>query len=142
MYNVFVLSLKSMDSLPPDTITDQDIRAFQEDGAICLRDVFSQKWIDVLRRGIEFNRLHPSEMARRKGHTPLFFHDYGNWDGIPEYKEFIFQSPVGEIAARLLQSPVRDLSWCFKPWANGVPSRSKFLTGIYLRVHLARVLHL
>lgn len=93
-----------MDSLSPGTITDQDIRAFQEDGAICLRDVFSQKWIDVLRRGIEFNRLHPSEMARRKGHTPLFFHDYGNWDGISEFKEFIFQSPVGEIAARLLQS--------------------------------------
>ena len=106
MYNLFVLSLKSMDSLSPGTITDQDIRAFREDGAICLRDVFSQKWIDVLRRGIEFNRLHPSEMARRKGHTPLFFHDYGNWDGIPEFKEFIFQSPLGEIAARLLQSSV------------------------------------
>ena len=128
MYNVFVLSLKSMDSLSPDTITDQDIRAFQEDGAICLRDVFTQKWIDVLRRGIEFNRLHPSEMARRKGHTHLFFHDYGNWDGIPEYKEFIFQSPVGEIAARLLQSSVRDL-WRLlasadKSWPNGVSSRS------------------
>lgn len=108
IYHVFVLSFKyaTMDCLPTNKITDQDITTFQDDGVICLRNVFSQKWIDVLRRGIEFNRLHPSEMARRKGHTPLFFHDYGNWDSIPEYKEFIFQSPVGEIAGRLLQSSV------------------------------------
>ena len=95
-----------MDSLPTDAITEQHILSFQEDGAICLRGVFSQRWIDLLRRGIEYNRLHPSEMTKRKGHTPLFFHDYENWDSIPEYKEFIFHSPVGEIAGRLLQSSV------------------------------------
>ncbi|XP_078351334.1 uncharacterized protein LOC144636066 [Oculina patagonica] len=92
-----------MDSLPSNTITDQHIRTFQEDGAICLRGVFGQKWIDLLRKGIESNKLQPSEMASRKGHTPLFFHDYANWNSFPEYKEFIFQSPVGEIAGRLLQ---------------------------------------
>ena len=101
-----------MDSLPTDSITEQHILNFQEDGAICLRGVFSQKWIDLLRKGIESNRLHPSEMTRRpqEGRTPLFFHDFGNWNSIPEYKEFIFQSPVGEIAGRLLQASVRDFS--------------------------------
>ena len=97
-----------MDTLPSNTIAEQHILTFQEDGVICLRGVFDQKWIDLLRRGIESNRLHPSEMTRRKGHTPLFFHDYANWNTFPEYKEFIFQSPVGEIAGRLLQSSVRD----------------------------------
>ena len=96
-----------MEKLPSHTITKQEIINFQQDGAICLRAVFSQKWIDLLRRGIGYNRLHPSEMTRRKGHSPLFFHDYDNWKSIPEYKEFVLHSPVGEVAGRLLQSSVR-----------------------------------
>lgn len=72
------------------TISEKDITTFQDDGAICLRGAFDQKWIDLLREGIEANRLQPSEMTKRKGHTPLFFHDYNNWRCITEYKEFIF----------------------------------------------------
>lgn len=98
-----------MERLSLNTITEQEIIRFKEDGAICLRAVFSQRWIDLLRSGIEFNRLHPSEITRRKGHTPLFFHDYGNWKNIPEYEEFIYHSPVGEVAGRLLQSSVAAL---------------------------------
>ena len=87
-------------------ITDANIVTFQTDGAICLRDAFDQKWIEILRKGIEQNRLNPSAMTKRKGHSPLFFHDYKNWRSIPEYEEFIFQSGAGEIAATLLQSSV------------------------------------
>ena len=89
-------------------ISETDITTFQNDGAVCLRGAFDQKWVDLLRKGIEANRLHPSEMTKRKGHSPLFFHDYNNWSCIPEYKEFIFHSRVGEIAARFLQSSVRN----------------------------------
>lgn len=95
-----------MDHPPTIAISEKDIIAFQNDGAICLRGVFDPKWIDSLRRGIEANRLHPSEMTKRKGHSPLFFHDYNNWSTIPEYKEFIFHSSVGEIVAKFLQSSV------------------------------------
>lgn len=102
-----------MERLPPNTITEKEILRFQEDGALCLRAVFSHRWIDLLRRGIEFNRLHPSDMTRRKGHTPLFFHDYRNWKNIPEYEEFIRHSPVGEITGRILQSSVRESTVCF-----------------------------
>ena len=87
-------------------VTDANIVTFQTDGAICLRDAFDQKWIEILRKGIEQNRFNPSAMTKRKGHTPLFFHDYNNWRSTPEYEEFIFQSGAGEIAATLLQSSV------------------------------------
>ncbi|XP_028418590.1 uncharacterized protein LOC114544035 [Dendronephthya gigantea] len=93
-----------MERLPPDTITEREITSFQEDGAICLRAVFCQKWVDLLRKGIEHNRLHPSEKTKRKGHSPLFFHDYDNWEDIPEYKEFLLHSPVAEVAGRLSRS--------------------------------------
>ena len=95
-----------MERLPSNTITEREISHFQEDGVICLRGVFSERWIDLLRRGIEYNRLHPSNMTKRRGHSPLFFHDYNNWENIPEYKEFILHSPVGEVAGRILQSSV------------------------------------
>lgn len=87
-------------------VTDANIVTFQTDGAICLRDAFDQKWIEILRKGIEQNLLNPSAMTKRKGHSPLFFHDYNNWRSTPEYEEFIFQSGAGEIAATLLQSSV------------------------------------
>ena len=97
-----------MDDPATSKISEKDITTFQNDGAVCLRGAFDQKWVDLLRKGIETNRLDPSEMTKRKGHSPLFFHDYNNWSSIPEYKEFIFHSRVGEIAARFLQSSVRD----------------------------------
>lgn len=87
-------------------VTDANIVTFQSDGAICLRDAFDQKWIEILRKGIEQNLLNPSAMTKRKGHSPLFFHDYNNWRSTSEYEEFIFQSGAGEIAATLLQSSV------------------------------------
>ena len=102
-----------MERLPSNTITEREITNFQDDGAICLRAAFSQRWIDLLRRGIEYNRLHPSDMTKRKGHSPLFFHDYNNWENIPEYKEFILHSPVGEIAGRLAQSAVSGIASFF-----------------------------
>ena len=97
------------EKLLSSAISDKEIKTFQNDGAICLRGLFDVKWLDLLRKGIEDNRLHPSEMTKRKGHSPLFFHDYNNWNSIPEYKEFILHSPAGEIAARLIQSSVSNL---------------------------------
>lgn len=95
-----------MDKLPSNSITEEDLVTFQNDGVVCLRGVFEKKWIDLLQKGIEFNRLHPTKVAKKEG---LFFHDYETWNMIPEYKEFIFESPVAEVAGRVLQSSVSDL---------------------------------
>ena len=98
-----------MEKLPSDTITDREISSFQENGAVCLRGIFSRRWIDLLRRGIEYNRVHPSDMRKRHSYSSLFFHDYNNWEDIAEYKEFILNSPVGEVAGRIVQSSVREI---------------------------------
>ena len=93
-----------MDKL--ELVTDKDIATFQDDGALCLRRVINEKWLELLRKGITYNRFHPSEIAKRKGHAPSFFFDYGNWRSIPEYREFIFGSPISKIARQILQSSV------------------------------------
>ena len=42
-------------------VTDSDIEAFQRDGAICLRGVFNQEWLDKVSVGIEKNVASPSQ---------------------------------------------------------------------------------
>lgn len=92
----------SIDSL----LNESDIRAFQDDGAAVLRGPF-RNWVEVLAAGVGRNMAAPSADVRiytgDEG-TGRFFGDYCNWDRIPEYRRFIFDSPAAEIAARLMGS--------------------------------------
>ena len=92
-------------------IAETDIATFQEKGAAVLRGHFSG-WIEPLRRGIESNINQPSADARiyhNEDGSGLFFGDYCNWNRIPEYRDFVFKSPVGEIAAALMGSETARL---------------------------------
>ncbi len=85
----------------PDTVTD-----FQRDGAVVLRGVFAE-WIDLLAAGIERNLAEPSEYFddnTKESESGRFWDDYCNWQRIVEYERFAYESPVGDIAARLMQS--------------------------------------
>ena len=64
-------------------ISQEEVKAFQQHGAICLRDVFEQKWLDKLAVGIEKNRKDPGPYACQ--YTPEnkagdFYDDYCNWN--------------------------------------------------------------
>lgn len=88
-------------------VTANDIEAFQRDGAICLRQAFDQRWLDLIARGIERNLAEPSAYAESltsEGTSARFFSDYCNWRKIPEFRDFVYQSPAAEIAARLMGS--------------------------------------
>ena len=88
-------------------VTAQDIEAFQRYGAVPLRNVFAQEWLDAAAAGIERNLAAPSEYAESLGTEGVagrFFSDYVNWRRIPEYREYVYGSPAAEIAARLMGS--------------------------------------
>jgi ectoine hydroxylase-related dioxygenase (phytanoyl-CoA dioxygenase family) len=96
--------------MPPDAtnlpIADSDIAAFRDDGAVLLRGVFTG-WVETLRAGIERNIAAPSQDVRiytGTGGKGRFFGDYCNWDRIPEYRDFIFNSPAARLAAQLMGS--------------------------------------
>jgi ectoine hydroxylase-related dioxygenase (phytanoyl-CoA dioxygenase family) len=82
------------------------IADFQRDGAVVLRGVFAD-WVESLRAGVERNMAEPGADVRIY-HAPdgsgLFFGDYCNWDRIPEYRAFVFDSPAARIAADLMGS--------------------------------------
>lgn len=71
-----------------------------------LRGVFS-KWVEPLRAGIARSMAESGPFERTykpdDGAAP-FFQDFCNWQRIPEFRSFAFESPVAAIAARLMRS--------------------------------------
>jgi ectoine hydroxylase-related dioxygenase (phytanoyl-CoA dioxygenase family) len=70
---------------------------FQRDGAVCVRGAFSPGQVSLVERGIERNLAEPSEraMVASKPDDPgRFFEDFCNWERIPEFEEFIRDSPA------------------------------------------------
>ena len=89
-----------------DIVSEADIAAFRDDGAVVLRGLFVQ-WVDVLRAGVAGNMAAPSPDARIYASAQgkgRHFGDYCNWDRIPEYRRFIFESSAAAVAARLMGS--------------------------------------
>ncbi|MSP83248.1 MAG: phytanoyl-CoA dioxygenase [Alphaproteobacteria bacterium] len=88
------------------TVDATHIEAFARDGAVALRGVFAP-WVESLRAGIDRNLAAPGpdvRIYRNADGTGLFFGDYCNWDRIPEFRDFLFHSPVGAVAAGLMGS--------------------------------------
>ena len=108
-------------------IDDETIQQFRDTGATVLRGVFAD-WVDTLRDGIQANMDDPDPNARiyqGENGGGRFFVDYCNWDRIPEYKDFIFNSHVAEIGAELMDSEKVQLFHehvLVKEAATGVPT--------------------
>ena len=94
-----------MNDLPG--VGEPEVAAFECDGAVCLRGVFSRHWVDLLAAGVENNIASPGRFARYytpEGNPGKFFGDYCNWQRIAEYRTFVHDSPAAEIAARMMRS--------------------------------------
>jgi ectoine hydroxylase-related dioxygenase (phytanoyl-CoA dioxygenase family) len=88
-------------------LTNQEIKQFKNDGAIFLKDKFDIEWIEKLKKGIERDIINPS--PRFKSHTveknlPKYLEDYWTWDLVPEFTEFVYNSPYAQIAAELMDA--------------------------------------
>ena len=86
---------------------DQDVADFQRDGAVCIRQFFTREEVALLQAGIEANLAAPSPrgmVASRPDDPGRFFEDFCNWQDIPQYKRFIFETPLAGLAQRLMQS--------------------------------------
>jgi len=87
-------------------ITDQQIETYQNDGAVFIPGLFKD-WTDVLTAGIEQNLNEPGPHAAEnllENEHGRFFDDYCNWSRIPEFVDFVKNSPAAGAAARLMQT--------------------------------------
>ncbi|XP_054163204.1 uncharacterized protein LOC128961026 [Oppia nitens] len=90
-------------------ITEDILNDYRKDGVVCLRGVFSDRWIQQVIKGIDRNLQNPSAYSERllnNGETGGFFNDYCNWKSIPEFQEFVYQSPAAAIAGIVMESPI------------------------------------
>ena len=90
-----------------NTIDDNLLKKYHTDGVVCLRNVVPKKWIRLARSGIAANLKNPGPFFR--DHTSYnsksrYLFEYWTWPRTIELKKFIYYSPVGEIAGRLMQA--------------------------------------
>ena len=87
------------------TILDQStIDAFRETGAAPLYGVFND-WVETLAAGVDANMEAPGPHGRMYEDEETggkFLSDYCNWDRIPQYRDFVRNSPAAEIGAALM----------------------------------------
>ena len=88
-------------------VTPQLMEEFHRDGAVCIRQIFTQEEVALLREGIDKNLQAPSpraKVASRPDDPGWFFEDFCNWQDNEAYRQFIFQSAAPAVAAALLGS--------------------------------------
>lgn len=82
-----------------------DVETFARDGVVCLRQVIGPEWIAELAAGMDRNIADPSPRGRvwdrdEAGRACLY--DSQCWQRVPEYRRFVEESPMAQVAAELL----------------------------------------
>jgi ectoine hydroxylase-related dioxygenase (phytanoyl-CoA dioxygenase family) len=88
------------------------VEEFDRNGAVCVRGAFDSAWIAELRKGFQRVQENPSPRAHefiRNADGKVFRSDPDNWERIPEYRDFVYNSPCSQIAAELMQSAKANL---------------------------------
>ena len=88
-------------------INTEEIDIYHRDGVVPLRGMFNKDWIELLNKGLDVNIKIPTRRSRiwhkdTSGHS--MFYDHTAWQGIDEYRKFIFNSPAAQICGRLTGS--------------------------------------
>ena len=92
-------------------LSPDEVRQWREDGVVCLRGVFDQGWMDILGTGFENACRNPSALAKdyAKDGKGSFLTDHGMYRRVEELHNFIFESPVAELAADLMGADTVNL---------------------------------
>jgi len=101
-------------------LNDNEIKKFNKDGAILIKDKFDIKWIEKLKVGINKAKINPS--PRFTNHTkdkklPSYLEDFWTWDLHEEFTDFVYNSPTAKIASELLVAKKINLvmdNWFFR----------------------------
>ncbi len=100
------------------SITEDEIRTFQEDGIVCLRGLFTPDWVARMRDAAEDSLEKPgelhAELASLRAEKGRFFHDTFIWTRNDACKQFVFESPAARLAAQVMRS--KKINIFFDQW--------------------------
>ena len=85
-------------------IAEEEIRAYDEDGAVCIRGQFDRGWIDRMLDAVEANLEDPAGTVLASGDDEpgRTIANSHMARGNPAFMDFVRHSPAREIAARLM----------------------------------------
>ena len=104
------------------TITEDQIRAYEEDGVVCLRGLFDGDFMALVARGIERELADPGPgfVEQQEADQPgRFVTDYCASQRIPELQRFILDSPAAGAVAQVMRTRsvgfLMDVLWIKEP---------------------------
>lgn len=118
-----------MNEVPLRQVTEDEIRAYEEDGIVCLREMFDADWVERLRAAAEDCMGKPGpmvqELATAQKDKGRFFADIYVWTYNDDCRAYVFQSPAAKIAAAMMRS--QQICIFFDQWLvkePGTPTRT------------------
>jgi hypothetical protein len=84
-------------------VTGDEILAFNRDGAVLLKGMLGQYWIDLLAEGLEYAHDHPDGMSAGVGERLRI--DQFPASHSTALKKLVEESPVAEIVGTILDAP-------------------------------------
>ena len=88
-------------------ITPDEVNTYHRDGVLKLSSMFDKNWIELLNKGLDANIKTPTRRSRiwyKDTSGRSMFYDHTAWQGIEEYRKFIFDSPAAQICGQLTGS--------------------------------------
>ncbi len=92
------------------------VQTYQRDGVICLRKAISRIWLDLIEQGIDLAINGASadlDIVQKKGDQGKFLVGSHAWRQVRQFKRFIFESPMADLAWPILQSKYMSLYYDF-----------------------------
>lgn len=88
-------------------VTEDQIKTYEEDGVVVLRNAFSANWLREVRRAVDFGRANPGPMYLdySKDTKPgTYCADMWIWRENEHMKNFIFNSPAARLAGEVMRA--------------------------------------
>ena len=100
-----------MDETLERVISEDDIRTFHEEGAVCLRGVLSREWLDTLAEGFEQAVASPGPFSKSYGPegAPRYYTDHRLFNRFEPFRKFLYEGPTAQVAAEIFDAARLDL---------------------------------
>jgi ectoine hydroxylase-related dioxygenase (phytanoyl-CoA dioxygenase family) len=96
-----------MNSKPLKAVTDEDVIAYERDGAVCQRQAFDQEWVERLVKAVDRTMAQPGARAReatKEGKPGRFHSNTFMWRWDPDMRALALDSPMIGVAKKLLRA--------------------------------------
>lgn len=92
-------------------VSEEDVETFHAEGAVRLRSVLSQDWLDVLTDGFEQALAAPGQFSKSYGPegAPRYYTDHRLFNRFEPFRKFLFDGPLSQVAAEILRASRLDL---------------------------------